>query len=136
MLKVVDGPIDVAAVRAAVDSPAFGAVIVFEGVGRDNAEGKRVVGLAYEAWGPVAERELGRMAQEAGERWPGVALAIVHRTGPVAVGEPSVVVAVGAPHRAEAYAASRWAIDTLKERLPIWKKELYADGSSWIANST
>jgi len=136
MLRIVDGPIDVAAVRAAVDAPRFGAVLVFEGVGRNSFEGRPVVGLSYEAWAPVAERELQRMAEEAQERWPGAALAIVHRTGAVAIGEPSVVVAVGAPHRAEAYELSRWAIDTLKQRLPVWKKEHYPDGASWIANST
>jgi molybdopterin synthase catalytic subunit len=136
MLRVVDGPIDVAAVRDAVSDPGFGAILVFEGVGRNSFGGRPVRGLAYEAWGDVAERELRRIADEVEARWPGARLAVVHRTGEVAIGEPSVVVAVGAPHRDAAYSASRHAIDTLKERLPVWKKELYADGEAWIANKS
>lgn len=134
MLRIVPDRIDVAAVRAAVDDPGFGAVLVFEGVGRNQFGGRPVEALEYEAWPERAEAELGRIAGEVAERWPGVRLAVVHRTGRVAIGEPSVVVAVGAPHRAAAYEASRYALDTLKERLPVWKKELYADGSAWIAN--
>lgn len=134
MLRIVDGPIDVAAVTAAVRHPGAGAVLVFEGVGRDHHEGKAVKALHYEAWPEQAEKELARIAAEVEARWPGTRLAVVHRTGPVAIGEPSVVVAVATTHRAEAYAASRYAIDTLKERLPVWKKELYEEGSAWIAN--
>lgn len=134
MLRIVDGPIDVAAVRAAVDDPGFGAVLVFEGVGRNDFEGRPVAALEYEAWNEVAEAALGLIAAEVKDRWPGARLAVVHRTGRVAIGEASIVVAVGAPHRDEAYQASRYAIDTLKLRLPIWKKELYADGSAWITN--
>ena len=134
MLRIVEGPIDTAAVTAAVRHPSCGAVLTFEGVGRDEMDGQRVVELWYEAWTEPAEREFSRIAAEVTERWPGVRVAIVHRTGPVAIGEPSVVIAVGAPHRVEAYEASRYAIDTLKARAPIWKKERYADGEAWIAN--
>lgn len=134
MFRIVDHPIDVAAVAAAVRHPGAGAVLVFEGVGRDNAEGRAVRSLAYEAWPDVAEREMAAIGAEAAARWPGARVAIVHRTGPVAIGEPSVVIAVSAPHRGEAYDASRWAIDTLKQRVPVWKKELYDDGAAWIAN--
>lgn len=134
MLAIIDHPIDVAAVRAAVDAPAFGAVILFEGTARDHFEGRKVVHLEYEAYAPMALAELQRIASEIAERWPRAKIAVVHRTGVVAIGEPSVVIAVGAPHRDEAYAASRYAIDTLKARLPIWKKEIYEDGSAWKAN--
>lgn len=134
MLRIVDGPIDVAAVAAAVRHPRHGAVLLFEGTARDHHEGRRVVGLAYEAWPEQAERGLAEIAAEVQARWPGAALAVVHRTGEVAIGEPSVVVAVGAAHRAEAYEASRYAIDALKARLPVWKKERYEDGEAWIAN--
>jgi molybdopterin synthase catalytic subunit len=135
MVAVVDGPIDVLGVRRAVDDPGFGAVLVFEGVGRDVFEGRRVVRLEYEIYADMAVPVLDAIACEASERWPGVRIALVHRSGVVAIGEPSVVVAVGAPHRAEAYAASRYAIDELKARLPAWKKEIYEDGSAWKANA-
>ena len=135
MNRVVHEPIDVAAVRAAVDDPGFGAILIFEGVARDSFEGRRVVRLEYEAYAEMAEPVLGAIAAEAASQWPGVRVAMVHRTGVVAIGEPSVVVAVGAPHRADAYAASRYAIDALKERLPAWKKEIYEDGSAWKANT-
>jgi molybdopterin synthase catalytic subunit len=135
MRAIVDGPIDVAAVRAAVDDPGFGAVLVFEGVGRDSFEGRKVLRLEYEVYAEMAEPILDAIAAEAAEKWPGVRVAMVHRSGVVAIGEPSVVIAVGAPHRAEAYAASRFAIDELKARLPAWKKEIYQDGSAWKANA-
>jgi molybdopterin synthase catalytic subunit len=135
MRAIVDGPIDVAAVRRAVEDPGFGAVLVFEGVGRDSFEGKRVLRLEYEAYAELAVPVLAAIADEAEAQWPGVRVALVHRTGIVAIGEPSVVVAVGAPHRAAAYEASRFAIDALKARLPVWKKEIYEDGSAWKANA-
>lgn len=136
MLRIVDGPIDVAAVRRAVEDPGFGCVIVFEGVARDTFEGRRVVRLEYEAYAEMAEPVLREIARDAESRWPGVRVAMVHRTGVVAIGEPSVVVAVGAPHRREGYEASRHAIEALKARLPVWKKEIYEDeGSAWKANA-
>ncbi len=134
MLRIVDGPIDVAAVRAAVEDPGFGAVLVFEGVGRNTFGGRPVAALEYEAWPEVAEAALARIAADVAGRWPTARIAVVHRTGRVAIGEPSIVIAVGAPHRDEAYLASRYTIDTLKERLPVWKKEIYGDGEAWIAN--
>lgn len=126
-------PIDARAVAAAVRSPAHGAVIVFEGVGRDSFDGRPVHGLEYEAWPGPAEAALRAICDEAEARWP-VRAVIVHRTGYVGIGEPSVVIAVGAGHRAEAYEASRYCIEALKARVPIWKKEHYADGAAWIAN--
>lgn len=135
MLAIVDGPVDVAGVRAAVDDPGFGAILLFEGVGRDSFDGRRVVRLEYEVYAEMAVPILRAIAAEVGERWPGSRVAMVHRSGVVAIGEPSVVIAVGAAHRAEAYAASRYAIDELKARLPAWKKEIYEDGSAWKANA-
>lgn len=127
--------IDVGAVRAAVDDPGFGAVLVFEGVARDSFEGRRVVRLEYEAYAEMAVPVLEAIGAEAAARWPGVRVAAVHRTGVVPIGEASVVIAVGAAHRAEAYEASRYAIEALKQRLPVWKKEIYEDGSAWKANA-
>jgi molybdopterin synthase catalytic subunit len=135
VLEIVHDRIDVGAVRAAVDDPGMGAVLLFEGVARNVFEGKKVLHLEYEAYDAMAEAELRRIAAEVHERWPPVRLAMVHRTGKVEIGEPSVVIAVGAPHRAEAYEASRYAIDALKARLPVWKKEIYEDGSAWKANA-
>jgi molybdopterin synthase catalytic subunit len=135
MLRIVDGPIDVAAVRAAVSRPEAGAVLVFEGVARDSFDGRRVVELAYEAYVEMALPVLEAIASEITTAWPEVRIAMVHRTGRVAIGEPSVVIAVSSPHRAEGYEASRRAIEALKERLPVWKKEVYDDGSAWKANA-
>ena len=135
MFAITPDPIEVSAVRAAVSDPGFGAIVVFEGVGRDHFEGRPVVRLEYEAYAEMAVPVLEAIAADAQRRWPGVRVAAVHRTGAVAIGEPSVVTAVGAPHRAAAYEASRFVIDALKERLPVWKKEIYEDGSAWKANA-
>lgn len=135
MIAIVDHPIDVRAVEDAVRDPGNGAVLTFAGVARDSFEGRPVRALFYEAYPDMALPEMRRIAAEVAERWPGARVAMVHRTGHVAIGEASVVIAVGAPHRDEAYAASRHAIDTLKARVPVWKKERYADdGEAWVAN--
>lgn len=135
MLRLVDGPIDVRELEQAVAHPGAGAVLCFQGTTRDSFEGKGVLYLEYEAFAPMALAELERIAAEARARFPGSLLAVAHRVGRVEVGEASVVIAVSAPHRDEAYQASRFAIDALKARVPIWKKEWYADGSQWKANA-
>lgn len=113
--------------------PECGAVVLFTGVVRDHAEGRDgVVALTYEAYEERAEERLAAVAAEARQRWPVVGrVALVHRIGEVPLGQPTVVVAVSAPHRAEAFEAARFAIDTLKETVPVWKLEHGADGSSW-----
>jgi molybdopterin synthase catalytic subunit len=136
MFALTDQAIDAATLRAAVSSPKAGATLVFHGITRDNFEGREVVELAYEAYGSMAVAEMERIGSEVGTRWPGARTAIVHRTGTVPVGEASVMIAVSTPHRAECYEASRFAIDALKDRVPIWKKEIYRDGSAWKANAT
>ncbi len=133
MVLLTDAPLDVRALEDAVRDPRHGALLTFAGVARDDTD-PPLRALFYEAWPEVALRELQAVADETLERWPDVRVALAHRVGTVAVGEPSVVVAIGAGHRAEAYAASRFAIDTLKARVPIWKKEIYADGGTWVAN--
>ena len=135
MLSLTEGPIDIAAVRRAVEQPGYGAVLLFLGTARDHFEGRPVVELRYEAYPAMAIPELERIAAEVAERWPGVATAVVHRTGVVPVTEPTVVIATGAPHRAEAYEANRYTLEQLKARVPVWKKEVYADGSAWKANA-
>ncbi len=133
---IVSGPIDAAALRSRIEDPGHGALLIFEGVARNNFGGRPVQALDYEAYPELAVPVLEGIAREAEERWPGAQLAIVHRTGRLEIGEPSVVIAVGAPHRAEAYEASRFALEALKARLPVWKKEIYADGEAWKPNAT
>lgn len=135
MFDLTPEPIDVAAVRRAVSDPSCGAILVFEGTARDHFEGRRVVRLEYEAWPDLAVPFMRRIGAEIAERWPGARVAMVHRTGVVPIGEPSVVIAVATPHRAACYEASRYAIEQLKARVPVWKKEIYEDGSAWKANT-
>ena len=127
-----DRPLDAAAVLARVAGPGMGGIVVFVGAVRDEARGRSIRHLEYEAYPGMAEREMDRVASEAAERWPGARVAIAHRTGHLEIGEIAVVVAAAAPHRAEAFAACRFAIDTLKERVPIWKKEFATDGEYWV----
>jgi len=111
-----------------------GALIIFEGVVREGSRGKTVKGLVYEAYGTMALRQMERLAEEARGRWPITDLAIVHRLGHLAVGEVSVVIAVAAAHRGEAFDACEWVIDELKRTVPIWKKEIYTEGEAWIGD--
>jgi molybdopterin synthase catalytic subunit len=124
--------LDVGRVLAAVRDPAAGAIVAFTGTTRRTNAGRRVVRLEYEAHERMAIREMRRLAAEAKRRWGLRKVAMVHRVGVVPVGEPSVVIAVSAGHREEAFAAGRWLIDRLKEIVPIWKKERYRDGAVWI----
>jgi len=127
-------PIDPGAVAAAVPEAADGAVVLFVGVVRDNARGKRVVRLEYEAYGSMAETEMQQIFEEMRSRFGVERARVEHRTGTCAVGEPSVAIAVAAPHRAAAFDACRYCIDTLKQTVPIWKREVYADGAEWIGD--
>ncbi|MDP2309997.1 MAG: molybdenum cofactor biosynthesis protein MoaE [Pseudomonadota bacterium] len=133
MVILTPSPLDVRALEDAARAPENGALLTFAGVARDDGT-PPLRALFYEAWHDVALRELEQVAADTRARWPGVRVAIAHRTGEVAVGEPSVIVVVGAPHRDVCYAASRFAIDTLKATVRIWKKEIYADSSAWVGN--
>lgn len=126
-----DGPIDVAALEAAVVSLGHGALLTFVGRARDTADdGRRVVELEYEAYPEMAASVLREIAAEASARWD-VAAAVVHRVGVVPLGDAAVVIVTAGAHRAEAYEANRFVIEAIKERLPIWKRERFADGSEW-----
>lgn len=129
-------PLDSRAVEALVASPAAGAIITFTGTVRDNARGEGVSVLVYEAYEPAAEKQLAVIAGEIAARWPITVeqVAIHHRIGRLEPGVASVVIAVAAPHRDEAYEASRHAIERIKEIVPIWKEEHYADGAVWIGS--
>lgn len=120
--------------RLANDS-ANGAVVVMSGMVRNQTDGKPVVALEYQAYEPMALRVFQQIATEIRQQWPEVQRVVIHhRTGRLAIGEISVLVAVGCPHRSEAFAACQYAIDTLKHNAPIWKKEHWADGSSsWVS---
>jgi len=132
--RVVDGEIDPRAVEACVAAVDAGAIVTFIGTVRNHARGRAVNALDYEAYAPAAEKMLARIGEEIATRWPGVRTAITHRTGTLAPGETSVVIACSSAHRGEAFAAASWAIERIKEIVPIWKKEHYADGSVWIGS--
>lgn len=127
-------PIDPRAVERLVDDPTTGALVTFVGRVRDNARGQAVTALEYEAYTAAAERMMTQIGNEIRERWGIERVAIVHRTGTLAVGEASVAIAVASGHRQEAFAAAQYAIDRLKEIVPIWKKELYVGGAVWIGS--
>lgn len=133
--EITGSPLDLGALVERVRDPAAGAVATFVGTTRNSFGGKEVRHLEYEAYPAMAERVLEGIGTEVAAEWPAVTgLAVAHRIGRVDVGEPSVVVAVSAPHRREALAACSWAIDRLKEVLPVWKKEVFADGEVWRQN--
>jgi molybdopterin synthase catalytic subunit len=132
MYRIVEGPIDELALENEVRTEADGAVIVFRGVARKFSRGREVVHLEYEAYPEMAEKVMAEIGDEIKTRWGVTNVAIVHRTGVLEIGQASVVIAISAPHRGEAFAASQYAIDRLKQVVPIWKKEVWSDGSQWI----
>lgn len=125
-------PLDVGALYNYVASPGAGAIIIFSGVVRDNSRGKPVKHLEYEAYPQMAEQSIRDIIAEIHERWADARVAIAHRIGKVKIGESSLLIAVSAPHRPEAYAASRYAIERIKAILPVWKKEFATDGAEWV----
>src|SRR5688572_19293863 len=127
-------PLDPRAIEARVGANEAGAIVTFSGTVRDHARGRDVVALDYEAYGPAAEKMLARIGDEIRERWGIERVAIAHRTGTLRPGEASVVIAVASPHRAEAFDACRHAIRRIKQIVPIWKKEHYADGAIWVGS--
>lgn len=135
-IRITRDRLDVATLEAMVADPAAGGLCTFVGSTRENNAGRKVIRLEYEAYEPMALSEMRKLAEEAGRRWSIVRIAIAHRVGVVDVGEPSVAIAVSAAHRAEAFEACRFAIDRLKEIVPIWKKEHFEGGEVWIGCQT
>lgn len=134
---ITDEPLTLAEAIAAASSPDCGGIALFVGTVRETtaAPGRGagpVVRLEYDAHPRLAPERLKEIADEAARKWDLRRVVAVHRVGPCELGEPTVVVACGAPHRADALEACRWIIDTIKEGVPIWKREIYADGSSWV----
>jgi molybdopterin synthase catalytic subunit len=133
MIEITELPIDHAAVTERVRSNMAGAVCTFLGTVREFTGDRRTVALSYEAYPEMALKKLAELEGEARRRWPVIDLALVHRVGKLDLGDVSVVVAVSCPHRGESFEACRWLIDTLKDVVPIWKKENWEDGGQeWI----
>lgn len=133
MIKITEKPIDVQKVIDTATSLGAGAVNVFIGTVRNSAHGKNVVWLEYEAYESMAVAEIRKIIDEASHRWPLLGWAVSHRVGTLKPAEVSVVVAVSAPHRRESFEACQFVIDTLKEKVPIWKKEVFEDGEEWVS---
>jgi MoaE-MoaD fusion protein len=129
-------PIDVGAVARRVVLPECGATVTLDGYAREWTNGRRTLYLVYEAYEPMALTEMQRLGIEAHEQFDIAHLGIVHRTGRLEIGETSVVIAASAPHRKAAFQACEWAIRELKRTVPIWKKEVYADGEEWVQPQT
>jgi molybdopterin synthase catalytic subunit len=132
LFRVVDEPLSLAPVVAAVSRPSQGGLVTFSGVVRNHSNGKKVTRLDYEAYAPMAEKKLAEIASEARQTWPGVEVAVMHRVGTLEPGALAVVIAVSAPHRKEAFRACEYVIDRLKQDVPIWKKEYAEDGEVWV----
>lgn len=130
--RLTSQPIDTAVLAASISAPDRGALVTFTGLVRDHHAGRHVVSLAYSAYGAMAEQVCADIIAAAERRWS-ANVAVSHRLGELQVGDVAVVVAVTADHRAAAFDACRWVIDELKQRLPIWKRERYADGTeAWV----
>jgi molybdopterin synthase catalytic subunit len=125
--QTIDAPAIIAAIKRGED----GAVVVFDGIVRNNTRGRQTLHLDYEAYEEMAEKQMRELAEEARSRFAVRHVTIVHRLGRLQVGETSVLIVVASAHRAAAYEASRWLIDTLKKTVPIWKKETFVDGVVW-----
>jgi molybdopterin synthase catalytic subunit len=136
LVRISADPLDVDEALSFVADPGAGGTCVFVGTVRDSSPAGEVTGLHYEAWEEVAGARLREVASQLFERWPVRRVAILHRTGDLAIGESSVVVACSAPHRAEAFDACRHGIERLKQEVPIWKKEALVSGEAqWVMGS-
>ena len=136
MFRVTKKPIELQELVRYVTDPSAGAIVTFIGTTRNHNEGRRVIALDYEAYPEMAEKELARLGAEAKERWKIERMAIVHRIGPVQITEPSVIIAVSAAHRDDAFQACRFAIEEIKKTVPIWKKEVFEGGEVWIGTQS
>jgi molybdopterin synthase catalytic subunit len=132
MSYLTDEPIDRDALVRRVMRPSDGACAVFEGVVRNHHEGKTVESIFYDAYRPMAEKEIARVVDAVRAQFAEVSIGIVHRLGELKVGDASIAIACASPHRAEAFAACRLIIDRIKETAPIWKKERGPDGEEWV----
>lgn len=134
--KLTVDPIDIGDVARRVVRPECGATVTLDGYAREWTSGRRTLYLVYEAYEPMALQEMQRLGREAHDRFDIAYIGIVHRTGRLDIGETSVVISVGAPHRKAAFEACEWAIRELKRTVPIWKKEVFEDGEVWVEGET
>lgn len=132
MTYLTEHPIDAALLVREVLRNSDGAYVLFEGVVRNHHDGKAVESIFYDAYRPMAEKEIEKIVREVETRFPEVALAIVHRLGHLIVGDSSIAIVAASPHRAESFAACRMMIDRIKETVPIWKKEHGPNGEEWV----
>ncbi len=133
IFEITREPIDKAGLEQRLLTGAAGAIVTFDGVVRNQTKGRPVVSLQYEAYAPMAVKEMRRLGNEIRERWPDVdRIGIVHRFGELKISESSVVIVITSPHRRVAFEACRFAIDRLKQTVPIWKKEIFEDGEVWV----
>ncbi|MDZ5713304.1 molybdenum cofactor biosynthesis protein MoaE [Jeotgalibacillus haloalkalitolerans] len=134
MFEVTSEPLSIEAVSQKVIRPEAGAVVTFTGTVREFTKGKRTLYLTYEAYASMAEKQLKRIGDEITTRWPDAVTAISHRTGKLEISDIAVVIAVSTPHRKDAYEANEYAIERIKQIVPIWKKEKWEDGEEWIGD--
>ncbi|KFL42643.1 hypothetical protein CH76_11230 [Lysinibacillus sp. BF-4] len=134
MFEIVNEPIDVEQMRLKVVSRNAGAVTLFVGTVREMTKGKKTLQLEYQAYPAMAVKMLEQIAQEVSERWPEAIIAISHRVGRLTISDIAVVIAVSSPHRKMAYEANEYAIERIKQIVPIWKKEFWEDGTAWIGD--
>lgn len=132
-VQILDQPLSREACLDAVADPAAGGTVVFVGTVRNQTQGQTVQRLEFEAYAPMALKEMRKIAETVAERWGALHVSIHHRVGVLEVGALPVIIAVATPHREAAFAACQYAIDTLKETVPIWKKEHFTDGAVWVA---
>ncbi|MEQ9438968.1 MAG: molybdenum cofactor biosynthesis protein MoaE [Cyclobacteriaceae bacterium] len=132
-IQLTDEKLQVTEVLAAVQSDRAGAVDMFIGTVRNHTQDRSVVRLDYEAYDAMAVKEMEKLATQVGDRWPVEKIAIHHRKGTLEIGDIAVIIAVATPHRQEAFEACKFTIDTLKQTVPIWKKEIFDDGEVWVS---
>lgn len=131
MVELTSEPLEPQKALDMVRNPDHGGLVLFLGTGRATSRGRKVLRLEYEAYPPIAQKRLQEIEEEIRRRWGPVEVAILHRLGTVKAGEIGVAIAVSAPHRRQAFAACRFAIDQLKKSVPLWKKEVFPDGWEW-----
>ena len=132
-IQVLDKPLQTEVCEQFVAHAGAGGTTIFVGTVRDQTQGKKVVRLDFESYIPMAIKEMEKIGQDILDRWDALGVSIHHRVGSLQIGETAVIIAVATPHRAAAFEACKYAIDTLKETVPIWKKEIFEDGEVWVA---
>jgi len=132
LIQLTQEPLDRSTLIAAVSHASVGGIVIFEGVVRDHARGKQIRYLEYDAYPEMAEQQIRVIVDEAQKRWDVEHVAVAHRFGRLEIGEASVIIVVATPHRAEAFEACRYIIDTLKTTVPIWKNEVATNGEEWV----